>query len=337
MARKRFVARVIDIAAADSWDNAAYEEAVSEFSAARAEEKGTWESNRALAAHQRAKLRREKAWSLWIDEFFGEVMQLLGAYTVHPDCKTPVVEIIEKGLESLGDTLDIRRRIRNGSIGKMELENLLHPPHAPGERRRARKGAPIRRLCSRSLLAPPDPAMIIAGWKATRGHGKVAEKIRLGSLLLDAESSVDSSLIRDRNGEIVGRKPGLKGWLETNCPQLMPHYGSLMRFRRLAAAFREEHGIGDPVPATALLENPKPEAHQDNVERHLSEAGRKKIDEARKKAAELLAGANGRTATALERLLAERKEQREEIYEAAREAVRLARLRRLDTKGSVTA
>ena len=79
-------------------------------------------------------------------------------------------------------------------------------------------------------------------------------------MLLDAEASVDSSLVRNEDGEIVGRKPGLRGWVFENCPELMAHYGSLMGYRRLAAEFREAHDIGDPCPAALLLdEEPAPE------------------------------------------------------------------------------
>ena len=336
-ARKRFVARVAEIAAADSWDAAAYEAAASEFSAARARESGSWDSRRAIAAHGRARRRREEAWSLWIDEFRGEVLQLLGAYTVFDDFKTPVAKILGKELESFGDTWGVRRRLRDGTLGKEELESLLRPPPAPGERRRARKGAPVRRLCALSVSPPPEPAALLAGWEATRGHGRVAEKIRLGSLLLDAEASVDSSLIRDGDGEIVGRRPGLKGWLRANCPRLMPHYGSLMRFRRLAAAFREEHGMSDPVPAEALLEGSEAGTPLGKRLKRLPDACRGQIDAARKRAAELLAGSDGRSATKLERLLAERKEQREEEREAAREGMRMAWRRRRETGGSMTA
>ena len=37
----------------------------------------------------------------------------------------------------------------------------------------------------------------------------MAEKIRCGSLLLDLEATVDSSLVRTASGEITGRRPGL--------------------------------------------------------------------------------------------------------------------------------
>ena len=173
-AKKRFVSQVAEIAVSGAWDEKAYDAAVSEFSAARNAEQGSWESNRALAAHRRAMRRREEAWSLWIEEFVGEICQLCGFYTVLSDFKTPVPKIFGMGLDSLGDTLGVRRRLRDGSIGKAELEAMLKPRPAPGERRRPRKGAPIKRLCEASMSPPPDPEALLAGLKATRGHGKVA-------------------------------------------------------------------------------------------------------------------------------------------------------------------
>jgi hypothetical protein len=336
-ARKRFVSRIAQIAVADSWDSAAYNDAISEFSAARTKEIGSWDSSRAITAHRRAKQRREEAWTRWIEEFVGEITQLFGVNTVMSKYKTPVAALLDMGLESLDDTLDLRRRIRAGTVGEKELETLLKVPPAPGERRRTRKGAPIRRLCMYSISPPPDPKALLEGWEATRGHGKVAEKIRLGSLLLDAEASVDSSLIRDKDGEIVGRKPGLKGWLERNCPQLMPHYGSLMRFRRLAAAFREEHGIGDPVPAVALVEETKTDTPLNKKLNKLPETYRQHIDEARKKAAQTLASTSGKTVAALTRQLVENKTQREEINAALQEGMQLARRRRHEAGGKATA
>ena len=103
-------------------------------------------------------------------------------------------------------------------------------------------------------------------------------------MLLDAEASVDSSLVRNEDGEIVGRKPGLRGWVFENCPELMAHYGSLMGYRRLAAEFREAHDIGDPCPAALLLdEEPAPEQRLPPVVRAALPALRRR---ARKRLAE---------------------------------------------------
>ena len=129
-------------------------------------------------------------------------------------------------------------------------------PPPPG-----RRGAPIRRLCERSVVAPPSAAALREQWERARARGPLAEKLRLGSMLLDAEATVDSSLIRDEDGEIVGRRGGLRAWLDETCPALSRHYAALMGYRRLAAEFRAEHNLADPAPAALLLgEDPATEA-----------------------------------------------------------------------------
>ena len=145
-----------------------------------------------------------------------------------------------------------------------------------------RRGAPIRRLCERSVNAPPTAAALLEQYGKARGRGRVEEKIRLGSMLLDAEASVDSSLIRDEGGEIVGRKPGLRGWLADNCPALLRHYGALLGYRRLAAELREAHEAGDPCPAALLL------AEEPAAEKKLPPAQRAALPEARKRVRERL-------------------------------------------------
>ncbi len=122
-------------------------------------------------------------------------------------------------------------------------------PPPPG-----RRGAPIRRLCERSAMAPPSAAALREQWEKARSRGPLAEKLRLGSMLLDAEATVDSSLIRGEDGEIVGRRGGLRAWLDETCPSLSRHYAALMGYRRLAAEFRAEHGLCDPAPAALLLD-----------------------------------------------------------------------------------
>ena len=143
-----------------------------------------------------------------------------------------------------------------------------------------RRGAPIRRLCERTAHETPTPESIREQYAAARGRGRVEEKIKLGSMLLDAEASVDSSLVRDEYGEIVGRKAGLKGWIADNCPGLLKHYGALLGYRRLAAAFREEHGLADPTPASLLLsEEPETEKRLPPKQRAVLPAARRRARE----------------------------------------------------------
>ena len=114
-------------------------------------------------------------------------------------------------------------------------------------------GLSVRRLCERSVFPPPDADKLLDQYEKARGRGPVEEKLRLGSMLLDLEAVVDSSLVRDESGAIIGRNPGLRGWIDEHCRVLLRHYASLMKYRRLADAFRKAHGLRDPVPAAALL------------------------------------------------------------------------------------
>ena len=172
----------------------------------------------------------------------------------------------------------------------------LGTPPAPGQR--LRTGAPIRRLCTSSVNPPPEPAALAEAFAAARGRGRVEEKLRCGALLLDLEASVDSSLVRTATGEIVGRKPGLRGWLGDHLPILLNHYASLMQYRRMAQAFRETHGLRDPYPASVLL--------SDDAPRLFPPPQRARLAAARADAKALLASAAGRTMKDLRQALARR-------------------------------
>ena len=156
------------------------------------------------------------------------------------------------------------------------------PPRDLLARNPVRRGAPIRRLCSFSVHEPPTAEAVYEQYEKARGRGRVEEKIRLGSMLLDAEAAVDSSLMRDENGEIVGRRAGLRGWIADNCPALMKHYAALMGYRRLAAEFRDAHDLGDPCPAALLLEE------EPDAEKRLPPKQRAALPAARRRARERL-------------------------------------------------
>ena len=130
------------------------------------------------------------------------------------------------------------------------LEDLPPPP--------VRRGDPIRRLCEKSLNPAPSPEALEEQFEKARGRGRIEEKIRLGSMLLDLEANVDSSLIRGENGEIVGRNPGLRGWIAMHCPALARRYAALLSYRRMAQDFRRAHGLDDPAPAALLLSEGSP-------------------------------------------------------------------------------
>ena len=179
------------------------------------------------------------------------------------------------------------------------------PPREPGmpqfADRPRRKGAPSRRLCAFSLKEAPTGDAVREQYEKARGRGRVEEKIKLGSMLLDAEATTDSSLIRDEDGEIVGRNAGLRGWIIDNCPDLIPHYAALTGYRRLAWETRESEDLFDPVPAELLL------AAEPEVEAKVRPTLREKLPGARTRLRERLAAPESATVAGfLRRLRAER-------------------------------
>ena len=183
------------------------------------------------------------------------------------------------------------------------------PPREPGmpqlPDRPRRKGAPIRRLCVFSAKPAPTGDEMREQFEKARGRGKVEEKIRLGSMLLDAEATTDSSLIRDNDGEIVGRNGGLRGWIFENCPDLLPHYAALTGYRRLAWEARDSEDLFDPVPAELLL------AADPEVERKVRPAQRERLPGARKRLRALLAAPESATVAGFLRRLRENRDERE--------------------------
>ena len=183
------------------------------------------------------------------------------------------------------------------------------PPREPGmpqlPDRPRRKGAPIRRLCVFSAKPAPTGDEVREQFEKARGRGKVEEKIRLGSMLLDAEATTDSSLIRDGDGEIVGRNGGLRGWIFENCPELLPHYAALTGYRRLAWEARDSADLFDPVPAELLL------ASDPEVERKVRPAQRERLPGARRRLRALLATPESATVAGFMRRLRAERDERE--------------------------
>ena len=102
-----------------------------------------------------------------------------------------------------------------------------------------------------SVNPPPTAEALMAAWKATRGGRRgdpdaLKARLRLGSMLSDLEPVVDQTYIRDADGTIVGRKPGLRGWINWHCPELAPHYKTLMAYKALADKLRIVLEIHEP-------------------------------------------------------------------------------------------
>ena len=110
-----------------------------------------------------------------------------------------------------------------------------------------------------SVNPPPTAEALEAAWKATRGGRRgdpevLAARLRLGAMLSGLEPVVDQSYIRDVAGTIVGRQPGLRGWIAMHTPDLLPYYKTLMAYKSLADKLRLALGIEEPDTLDGVLE-----------------------------------------------------------------------------------
>jgi len=135
------------------------------------------------------------------------------------------------------------------------LGHLLSRAQARGRARTlaadARRRRALRRRRATSVFPPPSPEALLAAWE--RSRDSLTERILLGSLVADLEPAVDASYQRATDGTIVGRAPGIRGWLAENAPELLPHYKALMSYKRLAERFRLACGLDEPGTAEELL------------------------------------------------------------------------------------
>ncbi len=143
-------------------------------------------------------------------------------------------------------------------LGAIFLVGLLDPlvQRERAARRRglaaaARAQKALRVTHRASRREPPSRERLLRCWELSRES--LEGKILLGSLLGDADAAVDHSYIRGDNGEIVGRRGGVRRWLDATCPELGRYYKTLMRYKALADKFRRVCGLGDPDGAEDAL------------------------------------------------------------------------------------
>ena len=137
------------------------------------------------------------------------------------------------------------------------LRKVQRPKYYPQERMRRQALARERRSIRRrtTLNAAPTANELLAQWAKLKRNPE--EMIRFGSMLCDLEAYVDNSLLRNENGEIVGRNPGIRGWLNANCQPLAVHYKTVMGYKAMAEKFRQAVGLADPYPAAFALDGLK--------------------------------------------------------------------------------
>ena len=130
---------------------------------------------------------------------------------------------------------------------------LVRPLYYEQENARRRAlAAERRRVLMRRTESPcPTREAILDAWTHAR-EGREA-MLRFGSLLEDLACYVDHGL-RLAGGRIVGRAPGIKGWLRENVPALALRYTTVMRYKAAAKKLRQVVELPDPIPVAAVLD-----------------------------------------------------------------------------------
>ena len=127
----------------------------------------------------------------------------------------------------------------------------------------------LRRNRIVSVREAPKPAQLLSAWEESRTS--LAGKLLLGALLSEIEPHVDQSLIRDEGGHVVGRRPGIRGWIRLHCPELEPHYKTMMAYKALADKVQmaigldSQYSIIDVIDTFKEFGNSKAASHEDNA------------------------------------------------------------------------
>lgn len=139
---------------------------------------------------------------------------------------------------------------------------VRRPYYYAAERERRQSLAEARRRINRRATynACPTKEQILDAWIVRRRSHEDA--IRFGSLIEDLECYIDNALIRTEDGVIVGRNPGIKGWLKENIPILATRYTTVMRYKAAAKKLKQITGLRDPIPMDAVL--PKSKGSDEN-------------------------------------------------------------------------
>ena len=157
-----------------------------------------------------------------------------------------------------GDVLTLLTLVRWLRVGATKYidraqSRLRRPLYYAQERaRREALAEERRRTGGRRTMNPcPTREEMLDAWVHRRDSHAAA--VRFGSMVHDLECYVDNSLLRDKAGAIVGRRGGVKAWLQENIPALYVRYTTVMRYKAMAKKLRQVVGLADPVPAEAVL------------------------------------------------------------------------------------
>ena len=148
--------------------------------------------------------------------------------------------------------LDARRRACSRRVAKLKAAKRRPRYYAAENERRRALAAERRKIRARTTTnACPKSKAILEAWNHRKDSHEAA--IRFGSLLEDLECYLDNSLRRNEDGVIIGRNPGIKGWLFENIPEISGHYTTAMRYKAAAKKLKQVVEFADPTPADVVL------------------------------------------------------------------------------------
>ena len=157
------------------------------------------------------------------------------------------------------------QRLRRPSYYEIERARRLGLAE---ERRRIRRRRTINAM-------PSNEELLEAFGKA---KDSVENMIRFGSLIEDLECYVDNTPYF-KNGHLVGRRGGIRRYLEREIPELYARYKTVMKYKALSRKFRQATGITDPIPAASLIpEKEEKELCRENENSVRNEFSRKNED-----------------------------------------------------------
>ena len=134
--------------------------------------------------------------------------------------------------------------------------SLKRPLYYERENARRRALAAERRKVRRRGTINPCPTReeVLDAWVNVKKSRE--DMLRFGGMMEDLECYVDNSLRFGRDGAIVGREAGLKGWLQMNIPALYGKYKTIMRYKAAAKKLRQVVELKDPSPVSLILRAP---------------------------------------------------------------------------------
>ena len=144
------------------------------------------------------------------------------------------------------------RRLLTRRIDRAKHEAVRPAYYAQERARRQALAAERRKVRMRHTLSPcPTRLEILDAWTKVKDSPEAL--LRFGSLMEDLECYVDNSLRRTEDDVIIGRSPGIKGWLQLESPALYLKYKTVMAYKAAAKRMRQVLDIRDPLPLAAAL------------------------------------------------------------------------------------